>query len=101
MQGTHAKVQMEGRLMVCAMSVEEFDRAVMKILEQEFVGVLEMGLLPQEALLRVVAGMRCSLCEAFPDMSEPEAHLHLQSLRQECRDTANSIYQLADAGYWS
>ncbi|MEJ2007609.1 MAG: hypothetical protein P8Z30_05520 [Acidobacteriota bacterium] len=83
------------------MSVEDFDRAVMRILEQEFVGVLDMGLLPEEALLPVVAGMRCSLCKAFPGMSAREIRFHLQSLRQECRDTANSIYALADAGYWN
>lgn len=87
--------------MASAMSVEDFDQAVNSILEQEFTDVLEMGLLPVEALLRVIAGMRCSLCKAFPTMSVTEAQTSLQVLRNECRDTANSIVDLADAGYWN
>lgn len=87
--------------MVCTKSLEDFDRAVSMILEQEFVGVLELGLLSAESLLPVVAGMRSSLREAYPAMSVTEAELQLQLLRDQCRDTANSIVALADSGYWN
>lgn len=87
--------------MVSAMSVEDFDRAVKSILEQEFTDVLAMGLLPAEPLLWVTAGMRCSLCKAFPTMSATEVQSSLQVLRNECRDTANSLVDLADSGYWN
>ena len=87
--------------MCCTMSVEDFDERVKSILVQEFVGVLELGLLSEEALLPVVAGMRTSLCEAFPTMSVGEAEFHLQALRDQCRETASSIFTLADAEYWN
>jgi hypothetical protein len=87
--------------MYCTMSVEDFDQRVKSILVQEFIGVLELGLLSEEALLPVVAGMRSSLCEAFPTMSMPEAEFHLQALRDQCRETASSIVALLDAGYWN
>ena len=87
--------------MCCTMSVEDFDQRVKSILVQEFVGILELGLLSEEALLPVVAGMRNSLCEAFPTMSKADAEFHLQALRDQCRETASSIVALADAGYWN
>jgi hypothetical protein len=87
--------------MVGTMSVEDFDQRVKTILIQEFVGVLELGLLSEEALLPVVAGMRSSLCDAFSGMSVAEAEHHLQVLRDQCRETAHSIVALADSGYWN
>lgn len=87
--------------MFCTMSVEDFDHRVKTILVEEFVGVLEMGLLSEDALLPVVAGMRRSLREAFPNMSVAEAEFHLQLLQDQCREAANSIVTLADAGYWN
>jgi hypothetical protein len=87
--------------MFCTMSVDDFDQRVKSILVQEFVGVLELGLLSEEALLPVVAGMRSSLCDAFPTMSVAEAEYQLQALRDQCRETANSIVTLADSGYWN
>lgn len=83
------------------MSVEDFDQRVKTILEQEFIGVLELGLLSEEALQPVVYGMRSSLCEAFSTMSLAEAEFHLQALRDQCRETATSIVALADSGYWN
>ena len=87
--------------MICTMSAEDFDQRVKTIMIQEFVGVLEMGLLSEESLLPVVAGMRSSLCDAFPAMSAAEAEFHLQALRDQCRDTANSIVALADSESWN
>lgn len=87
--------------MICTMSVEDFDQRVKTILVQEFVGVLELGLLSEESLLPVVAGMRSSLRDAFPAMSAAEAEFHLQVLRDQCRETANSIVALADSEYWN
>jgi hypothetical protein len=87
--------------MFCAMSLEDFDHRVKTILAQEFVGVLELGLLSEDALLPVVAGMRRSLRDAFPNMSVAEAEFHLQFLQDQCRETANSIVALADSGYWN
>ena len=86
--------------MPCEMSLNDFDQAVKMILDQEFVGVLEMGLVSEKALFPVMVGMRSSLREAFPAMSGTEAELRLQQLQQECRDTANSIFALADSVYW-
>ena len=83
------------------MSVEDFDQRVKTILEQEFVSVLELGLLTEEALLPVVLGMRSSLCDAFSSLSLAEAEFHLQALRDQCRETASSIVALADSGYWN
>jgi len=83
------------------MSLEDFDQKVKSILAQEFVDILDLGLLSEEALLPVVTGMRGSLREAFPTMSGAEAEFHLQLLRDQCRDTANSIVALADSGYWN
>ena len=96
----HRGVQGRER-MFDTMSVEDFDQRVKSILVQEFVGVLEMGLLSEEALLPVVSGMRNSLCEAFFSMSTAEAEFHLQGLRDQCREAANSIVALADSGYWN
>lgn len=87
--------------MICTMSVEDFDQRVKTIMIQEFVGVLELGLLSEESLMPVFAGMRSSLCEAFPSMSAAEAELHLQALRDQCRETVNSIVALADSKYWN
>jgi len=87
--------------MICAMSVEDFDQRVKTIMIQEFVGILELGLLSEESLLPVVAGMRSSLCDAFPTMSAAEAEFHLQALRDQCRETADSIVALADSEYWN
>ncbi len=87
--------------MICTMSVDDFDQRVKTILIQEFVGVLELGLLSEESLLPVVAGMRSSLCDAFPAMSTAEAELHLHALRDQCREAANSIVALADSEYWN
>ena len=87
--------------MFCTMSPKDFDQRVKTILVEEFVGVLEMGLLSEESLLPVVAGMRSSLNEAFPGMSKAEAEFHLQQLQDQCRDTANSIVSLADAESWN
>lgn len=83
------------------MSVEDFDQRVKTILIQEFVGVLELGILSEEALLPVVAGMRSSLCDAFPKMSVAEAEFQLRLLQDQCRETANSIVALADSGHWN
>lgn len=83
------------------MSVEDFDQRVKTILIQEFVGVLELGILSEEALLPVVAGMRSSLCDAFPKMSVAEAEFQLQLLQDQCRETANRIVALADSGHWN
>jgi hypothetical protein len=90
-----------GELMSCDMSLYEFDQAVKGILDQEFVGVVEMGLVPEEALFPVMAGMRISLRNAFPEMSRTEVELHLRQLQQECRDTAESIFARAEAVYWN
>jgi hypothetical protein len=87
--------------MFCTMSVEDFDQRVKTILVQEFVGVLEMGLLSEESLLPVVAGMRNSLCDAFPTMSVAEAEFQLQVLRDQCKETANKIVALSDSGHWN
>lgn len=87
--------------MACEMSMYDFDQAVKMILNQEFVGVLEMGLVSEEALLPVVAGMRHSLRKAFPTMSKAEAELHLHQLQQECRDTADSLFAVAEGMYWN
>lgn len=87
--------------MFSTMSVEDFDQRVKSILVQEFVGVLEMGLLSEEALLPVVAGMRSSLCDAFPSMSVAEAEFHLQVLRDQCKETANRIVSLSDSEHWN
>ena len=87
--------------MICTMSAEDFDQRVKTIMIQEFVGVLEMGLLSEESLLPVVAGMRSSLCDAFPTMSSAEAEFHLQALRDQCRETASSIVALADSAFWN
>ena len=95
-------VRIQGReLMFGTMSVEDFDQRVKSILVQEFVGVLELGLLSEEALLPVVSGMRNSLCEAFFSMSTAEAEFHLQAPRDQCREAACSIVALADSGYWN
>ncbi len=83
------------------MSVEDFDQRVKTILIREFVGVLELGILSEETLLPVVAGMRSSLCNAFPKMSVAEAEFQLQLLQDQCRETANSIVALADSGHWN
>ena len=83
------------------MSVHQFDQAVKTILNQEFVGVLEMGLVPGEALFPFMIGMRNSLREAFPAMSVVEAEMRLQQLQQECRDTADSLFALAEGVYWN
>lgn len=87
--------------MICTMSVEDFDHRVKTILVQEFVGVLELGLLSEDALLPVVAGMRRTLRDAFPGMSVAEAEFHLQLLQDQCRDTANSIVALAESEHWN
>jgi hypothetical protein len=87
--------------MFCAMSMEDFDQRVKTILIQEFVNVLEMGLLSEDALLPVAAGMRTSLCDAFPTMSVAEAEFHLQVLRDECRETASKIVSLSDSVHWN
>lgn len=87
--------------MSCGMSLYDFDRAVKMILDQEFVGVLEMGLVSEESLFPVIAGMRSSLRNAFPTMSIAEAELYLQRLQQECRETANSIFAVAEDVYWN
>lgn len=87
--------------MFCTMSLEDFDQKVKTILAQEFVDILDLGLLSEETLLPVVTGMRGSLREAFPSMSASEAEFHLQLLRDQCRDTANSIVAMADSGYWN
>lgn len=87
--------------MFSAMSVEDFDQRVKTILIQEFVGVLEMGLLSEEALLPVVAGMRSSLCDAFSTMSVAEAEFHLQTLRDQCKETASRIVALSDSEHWN
>jgi hypothetical protein len=94
-------VQMEGRIMSCDMSLHDFDQAVKMILDQEFVGVLEMGLVSEADLFPVMVGMRNSLRQAFTAMSGAQAELHLQQLQQECRDTANSIFALAESAYWN
>lgn len=87
--------------MSCQMSLNDFDRAVKMILNQEFVGVLEMGLVSEEALFPVMAGMRISLRKAFPAMSETEAELRLEQLQQECRDTADSLFAIAESVRWN
>lgn len=87
--------------MFARMSVDDFDQRVKSILVQEFLGILEMGLLSEAALLPVVSGMRNSMCEAFLSMSSAEAEFHLQALRDQCRETANSIVALADSGFWN
>ena len=87
--------------MFCTMSVEDFDKRVKTILAQEFIGILDLGLLSEETLLPVVAGMRTSLRDAFPAMSVAEAEFHLQVLRDQCRETASSIVAMADSGYWN
>lgn len=87
--------------MFCTMSVEDFDQRVKTIMIQEFVGVLELGLLSEESLLPVFAGMRSSLCDAFSSMSPAEAELHLQALRDQCRETVTSIVALADSKNWN
>lgn len=86
--------------MSCEMSLYDFDQAVKLILDQEFVGVLEMGLVSEEALFPVMTGMRTSLRQAFSAMSPMEAELHLQQLRQECRATAESIFAISESTFW-
>lgn len=83
------------------MSLLEFDQAVKSILDQAFGGVLEMGLVSEEALFSVITGMRSSLRKAFPEMSGPEAELHLLQLQEECRDTVDSIFSVAETAYWN
>lgn len=87
--------------MFCTMSLEDFDKRVKTILAEEFIGILDLGILAEESLLPVVAGMRNSLRDAFPEMSVAEAEFHLQLLRDQCRETANSIVERADSGYWN
>lgn len=85
--------------MPCEMSLHDFDQAVKMILNQELAGVLETGLVTEETLFPVMAGMRHSLRKAFPSMSKTEAELRLQQLQQECRDTADSIFAVAEDMY--
>lgn len=87
--------------MTSGMSVHEFDRAVKSILDQAFGGVLELGLVSEEALFSVMTGMRNSLRKAFPAMSGSEAELHLLQLREQCRDTVDSIFAVAETVYWN
>jgi hypothetical protein len=87
--------------MFCARSVDDFDRQVKTILVQEFVGVVELGLLTEESLLPVIAGMRCSLREAYPAMSAAEVEIHLRHLQDQCREVAYRIFDLAYTTYWS
>jgi len=81
--------------------MEDFDQKVKSILVHEFVGVLEMGLLSEEALLPVVAGMRNSLCNAFPNMSVAEAEFQLQTLRDQCKETVSRLVALSDSQHWN
>ena len=85
--------------MSCEMSLYDFDQAVKMILDQEFVSVLEMGIISEADLFPVMVGMRSSLRQAFAAMSQAEVELHLEQLQQECRDTANSIFALAESVY--
>lgn len=94
-------VMLEGGYATYGISLEEFDRAVELIVDQEFVGVLDMGLVSEETLFPLVAGMCSALHEAFPAMSGAEAEFHLRQLRRECRETANSIIALAETEYWN
>lgn len=86
--------------MAFEMSLDDFDQEVKMILDQEFLSVLEMGLVSEETLFPVVTGMRSSLRQAFPTMSRMEVEMYLLQLRQECRDTADSILALADITHW-
>lgn len=87
--------------MLCTMSLDDFDKRVKTILAEEFIGMLDLGILSEESLLPVVTGMRNSLRNAFPTMSVAEAEFHLELLRDQCRETANSIVAMADSGYWN
>lgn len=84
-----------------AMSLSDFDREVKTILVREFEGVLELGLLSEETLIPVVAGIRTSLREAFPAMSPHEVEYHLMHLREQCREMAYSIFSLTYTNYWN
>lgn len=84
-----------------ARSVDEFDREVKTILAREFKTILETGLLTEEALLPVIAGMRISLREAFPAMTDKEAEVHLRGLQNQCREIAYRIFDLAYTTYWN
>lgn len=87
--------------MVCSMSKDDFDNRVKSILAQEFSAVIDVGLLSEETLMPVITRMRTSLHEAFAAMSVAEAEFHLQMLRDQCRETADSIVAMADSGYWN
>lgn len=77
--------------MFCTMSARDFDNRVKNILDEEFTGILCLGILTEESLFPVVAQMQHSLRGAFPEMSMAESEFHLQLLRDQCRKTANSI----------
>jgi|YelNatPaOPRAMG01_1025707.scaffolds.fasta_scaffold27895_2 hypothetical protein len=84
-----------------AMSLSDFDREVKTILVREFEGILDLGLMSEEALIPVVAGIRSSLREAFPSMSPKDVEFHLKQLQDQCRDTAYSIFHLAYTDHWN
>ncbi|MEJ2007615.1 MAG: hypothetical protein P8Z30_05550 [Acidobacteriota bacterium] len=87
--------------MLCARSLDDFDRKVNTILEREFKTVVEIGLLTEEALRPVVARMRSSLREAYPAMSAAEVDIHLQRLQDQCREIAYRIFDLSYTKYWN
>jgi len=87
--------------MFCSMSMDDFDNRVKTILAQEFSGVIDVGLLSEETLMPVITRMRTSLQQAFAAMSVAEVEFHLQMLRDQCRETADSIVAMADSGYWN
>lgn len=82
-------------------SVDDFDRKVNTILQREFRTILEMGLLPEEALLPAVECVRSSLREAYPAMSSAEVDFHLKHLQNQCRETAYRIFNVAYTTYWN
>lgn len=87
--------------MLCAKSVDDFDRKVNTILQREFQTILEMGLLSEEALLPAVECVRSSLREAFPVMSSAEVDYHLKHLQTQCREIAYRIFDVAYTTYWN
>lgn len=87
--------------MLCAKSKDEFDIEVIRILSREFRTIVEAGLLSEEVLIPAVTGVRCSLREAFPEMSAEEAEFHLKQLQDQCREMAYSIFKMSYTTYWN
>ena len=85
--------------MSCEMSREDFDKAVKKVVDQEFEGPINAGLLTREGLAPIAEGMCETIHRDFPVITAEDAEHHLRLLRKECRETANRIYVMAKRAY--